>query len=253
MVIMLLERGVITEEEIDKELEEDHVSSTSPVFKEGDKVRIRRETSRICYRRPHLRVPGYVYGLSGTVKKLVGTFHDPFLLAFRKEGPKQHLYSVSIPLSTISTYSSSEQNDTQDEIELDVYQNWLEPTAVNDLVNDALSSSSSEANHHLGHTHAHAHAQTHTHTVHDHHHDHDHEKSTNKKATYSSDTAHSHGEHVPEHGHDQEGQRKRQRQEQGHAQDHGHDHHHEERAVVELNAVEKEGETPPGQVVGEGK
>ena len=38
-------------------------------FKKGDLVGVKAENSRVRWRKPHLRTPGYIYGLVGTVER----------------------------------------------------------------------------------------------------------------------------------------------------------------------------------------
>ena len=38
-------------------------------FKKGDLVRVRAENARVRWRKPHLRTPGYIYGLVGEVER----------------------------------------------------------------------------------------------------------------------------------------------------------------------------------------
>ena len=60
MCIILLERGVILESELHEELDGDSLSSSSnrsdiPKFNPGDKIKIRSESTRVRWRRPHIR------------------------------------------------------------------------------------------------------------------------------------------------------------------------------------------------------
>jgi ribosomal protein L21E len=38
-------------------------------FKKGDLVRVKTENSIVRWRKPHLRTPGYIYGLVGEVER----------------------------------------------------------------------------------------------------------------------------------------------------------------------------------------
>ena len=60
MCIMLLERGVILESELYEELDGDSLSRSGslnevPKFNPGDKIKIRSESTRVRWRRPHIR------------------------------------------------------------------------------------------------------------------------------------------------------------------------------------------------------
>ena len=48
-------------------------------------VRVKEETAPIRLRKPHLRVPGYLFGLVGTIEReCVGIAANPEHLAFRE-------------------------------------------------------------------------------------------------------------------------------------------------------------------------
>lgn len=56
-------------------------------------MRVLRENAPVRWRRPHLRTPGYIFGLVGTVEReCVGAFKDPERGAFREGGPRVPLY-----------------------------------------------------------------------------------------------------------------------------------------------------------------
>ena len=38
-------------------------------FRKGDLVRVKAEDARVRWRKPHLRTPGYIYGLVGEVER----------------------------------------------------------------------------------------------------------------------------------------------------------------------------------------
>lgn len=38
-------------------------------FKKGDLVRVKTENAAVRWRKPHLRTPGYIFGLVGTVER----------------------------------------------------------------------------------------------------------------------------------------------------------------------------------------
>jgi nitrile hydratase subunit alpha len=148
---LLLEKGVIMQAALDNELMgggESFVSGSTPDvhFRAGDRVRVRPEDTRLRWRRPHLRCPGYIYGSEGVVTRYVGTFDDPFLLAFGGKGPQQPLYVVSFPLASIwqsqlgRGADGKEAPGSEDCIELDIYQEWLEPCG-------ALSTSAQQLDH----------------------------------------------------------------------------------------------------------
>jgi nitrile hydratase len=65
-------------------------------FAPGDSVIVRREDpARPAWRAPHLRTPGYIFGVPGIVERYCGVFGDPSLLAYGiSHGPPEHLYRV---------------------------------------------------------------------------------------------------------------------------------------------------------------
>jgi hypothetical protein len=61
---ILIERGVIQNSEIDYELgnlEKDNNSNIKS-YNIGDEVYVKKEDSRLRWRKPHLRTPGYIFG-----------------------------------------------------------------------------------------------------------------------------------------------------------------------------------------------
>ena len=46
-------------------------------FKAGDHVRIKSEDSSVRYRKPHIRTPGYIFGVVGRIEELVGYLENP--------------------------------------------------------------------------------------------------------------------------------------------------------------------------------
>lgn len=47
-------------------------------FKQGDYVRVKREDSEVRFRKPHLRTPGYLFGVVGQIAEpTVGYLEDP--------------------------------------------------------------------------------------------------------------------------------------------------------------------------------
>ena len=64
-----------------------------PSFKPGDLVRVRRETAPVRVRRPHLRTPGYIFGVVGTIERpCIGAFKDPEHAAVGEGAPRLPLY-----------------------------------------------------------------------------------------------------------------------------------------------------------------
>ena len=199
---LLIERAVITETELYVELYgENQIESPQASFKVGDKVRMKSEDERIRWRKPHLRCPGYIFGLNGVIERVVGAFEDPYLIAFRANGPKQYLYRVSFRRHDIwaSNYYSIDEPDAsvEDRVVVDVYEPWLQQvtSADGESASSDPPSKKIKINEHRASSHEHSH-------------DHDHDHS------------------------------------------HSHDHVHLQRAEIERNAVQSEGEESPGHLVG---
>lgn len=48
-------------------------------------VRVRLENAAVRVRKPHLRTPGYIFGLIGVIEReCVGMAHNPEAMAFRQ-------------------------------------------------------------------------------------------------------------------------------------------------------------------------
>ena len=64
-------------------------------FHQGDLVRVRFENAAVRCRKPHLRTPGYIFGLIGTIEReCVGMADNPEALAFRQVQPFVCLFHV---------------------------------------------------------------------------------------------------------------------------------------------------------------
>lgn len=185
MTQILIERNLISYEEFNVELGDEEVDNEAVdiLYKTGDKVRIKAEDGKVRWRKPHIRTPSYIFGMECKVIRYVGSFKDPSLLAFRSKSSLVPLYIVSIALSDI--YKSRYYNNGEevinelDTLELEVYQNWLEPVIQGSsiTIDDNMAFSTMNHEHHT-HEHDHAHNEhDHAHHEHDHvhHHEHDHE------------------------------------------------------------------------------
>eukprot|EP00891_Asterochloris_glomerata_P009983 jgi/Astpho2/9983/Aster-06795 len=206
-----MERGNISQRDIDAAMGKP-VTEPEVKFKEGDVVRVRREDSAVRWRRPHLRTPGYLFGVCGVIEReCVGYAEHPEGLAFRQNIPRQPLYRVRFHQQALWEGYTGFAKDTAD---VEIYQPWLEPASQEQLqsqLEDAQRRSSliTQQRQDPAHEHSHSHSQGHGQPQ---QHEHSHE--------------HAHGH---EHGHE-------------HSHEHGHDHVHEGRSVVEQNAVDAEGD-----------
>jgi nitrile hydratase subunit beta len=94
--------------------------SIEPRFSPGAPV-------RVANRQPngHCRTPFYLRGHRGVVLAYAGRFHDPTQLAQHRPGlPKLILYRVRF------AHLGPDGRETQDEIEADIYEDWLESEAA---------------------------------------------------------------------------------------------------------------------------
>lgn len=89
MTALLLEGGAVTSQDLNEGLFGDDgivYSSSSngngePIFDTGDSVRVKPHQQGLEWRRPHIRVPGYIYGVRGVVERVCDEHEDPFFLA----------------------------------------------------------------------------------------------------------------------------------------------------------------------------
>lgn len=260
MTTIMLERGVFTQAQWDQYLSGDEyaVTEAQPVkFQVGDQVKIRRENSRIRWRRPHIRCPGYVFGVSGVISNIIGTFDDPFILAFRGKGPKQPLYTVIVKLRDLWAGGKYPTGDLQhshhdhdhhheqgddDVIEIEVYQDWLE-LSVDEKVKE-------EAVHHHEHDHKHEHEHEH-----EHHHAHDSSDACCDHTNHSNISAHDIVEAGVIADMDQAAHAALDDHHHDHNHDHGHSHSHDHASTTTATATAckpaLQVETTPGQVIAE--
>jgi hypothetical protein len=183
MTSALLERGTISEVDLQLYWGSQESLSETPSFMIGQSVQVVDEDKRVRWRKPHLRIPGYIHGCKGIIDAYLGHYRDPFLLAYRSGGdnsvhPKMHLYRVLFFINDIekSRYYSEQTNEKDvnsgDSVSVDIFETWLENSPV-----DSNTSSASEQVLNLSKngcdTHEHDHNHAHENDHHDHHH-HDH-------------------------------------------------------------------------------
>jgi hypothetical protein len=80
------------------------ITTQQPLFGLGDTIRVKSYQDGVEWRRPHIRTPGYVYGVNGRIVDVCGKFGDPSLLAFGIEAPKIWLYRVVRAYRNIQYY-----------------------------------------------------------------------------------------------------------------------------------------------------
>jgi hypothetical protein len=95
---LLLDQGLISDSDLRNalfgETSGGRSSEQASLFEAGDMVRVKSFQHGVEWRRPHIRVPGYIYGVKGRIVDVCGKFGDPSFLSFGIEAPKIWLYRV---------------------------------------------------------------------------------------------------------------------------------------------------------------
>ena len=108
MVSICIERGIFSEEQFTEALgyeDGEDATAKDPRFQPGAKVRVKLETSKVRWRKPHLRTPGYIFGATGVIERHCGAFGDPEFLAYRGKSTTQHLYRVRFRIRDIFVFT----------------------------------------------------------------------------------------------------------------------------------------------------
>jgi nitrile hydratase len=94
-------------------------TATEPLFRAGDRVRVRKAAPL-----GHVRTPFYIRGHAGVVERVCGAFANPEELAQMRDGlPAQPLYRVRFLQQDVwPGYRGS----AKDVIELEIFQHWIE-------------------------------------------------------------------------------------------------------------------------------
>ena len=126
MITVSLERGTFTKADLDRVMGKEVRSVTEPAFSPGDRVMVRTEDSRVRWRKPHIRTPGYLFGASGVIERFLGCYPNPEHEAFitERSGSVQPLYLVTFRQTDL--WSSSHHNV---EVTAEIYQPWLQTEA----------------------------------------------------------------------------------------------------------------------------
>lgn len=166
MVSLLLEKGVLTHMELQQALFGENTlqttTCTNPHYKAGDSVRVKRFQCGIEWKRPHIRTPGYIYGVAGIIERVCGRHGDPSFLGFGLEAPKVQLYRVQFRQQDIWP---EQTNLGDDVVEVEVYEHWLEKADTfvgHEFENQTLFDHSS-GDDCTSHSHAHHHGEVHAH------------------------------------------------------------------------------------------
>ena len=88
-------------------------------FSVGEPVRV-----RVAVPPGHIRTPYYCRGLSGTVERICGRFHNPEELAYGRTGDRLlTLYRVRFRQEDLWPDYTGSPRDT---VEIELYEHWLE-------------------------------------------------------------------------------------------------------------------------------
>ena len=170
MTQALVGRGVIDRAAVEVELNPE-VGGKSQTLRVGTPVRVKEDSHRMIYSKPHLRSPGYIHNAVGTVEAHWGAFPDPQVAALGISAPDQDLYSIRFRNCVLwELYEGS----PEDASVVEVFHEWLTPISSQDLV-DAESAAFSRWDefrkeraaaldpHGHGHAHGHGHGHAHSH------------------------------------------------------------------------------------------
>ena len=124
MTAICIERGTISTADLNSALGEPNTRCPQPQLVVGQLVRVKREDSRVRWRKPHLRTPGYLFGAVGVVERFLGSFPNPEEKAFHNQEPgTQPLYLVAFKNKDL--WEGMEMHG-EDGITAEIYQPWLE-------------------------------------------------------------------------------------------------------------------------------
>jgi hypothetical protein len=213
---LLIEKGILRANDIMSETPSEELS-----FAVDEYVAIKEETIFTKWCKPHIRTPGYIYGMVGRVDSYAGSFPDPQQQGWGLPNvPTQHTYRVRFYQKDI--WPDYVGND-EDTLFAEVFQNWLRKSSEEEFLlqksrRGAFSLKESTIEHGGASQKAHSNAEQQRHSNadedHDHHHHHHHSH------------GHSH-KHQHEHKHD-------------HAHSEEEEHQHDERPVIEQTALDRE-------------
>jgi nitrile hydratase subunit alpha len=133
----MLRRGVISARDLNRFVGDPDdlwapVNNT-PRFSAGDQVRVRAEDLvRTRWKRPHIRTPGYVFGVAGQVVRYCGLQEDPEAAVSLGADdapvpdavPRNHMYIVRFRLADV--WEQRHFDDAaDDDVHVEVYEDWL--------------------------------------------------------------------------------------------------------------------------------
>jgi len=125
MTAICIERGTFSAADLNLALGDPEVSVGEQSMVVGQVVRVKREDSRIRWRKPHLRTPGYLFGAVGVVDRFLGCFPNPEEKAFssKQEVGLQPLYLVAFKNKDLWGEMDVHGHDG---VTAEIYQPWLE-------------------------------------------------------------------------------------------------------------------------------
>ncbi|CAK0783031.1 hypothetical protein CVIRNUC_006226 [Coccomyxa viridis] len=126
VAVTSIERGTISQKDLDEALGGSH-ATPEVLYKPGDYVRVKVEDSSVRYRKPHLRTPGYLFGVVGRIDApCIGYVEEPDIDAFHwVEGPMQPTYRITFYQKDLWEGYQGTDNDT---LEIEIWQSWLLPS-----------------------------------------------------------------------------------------------------------------------------
>ncbi len=161
---LLLRKGLLAETDVHRILYGEP-STSEVLFKVGQRVKVKRFETKGLFRRPHIRTPGYLFGKTGTVEMVAGSFLPPEQVSWNRDlsrpVPVQPLYRLRFAMGDIWQHAES----PSDTVDVEVFQEWLKEA----------------------HEHAHEHAHDHDHG-HSHSHGHSHEEEDDHGHTHDTRT-----------------------------------------------------------------
>lgn len=173
---LLLRLGLLKEGEVFEALYgvEDPALSQTQRFQVGERVKVKVMSSGAgLIRRPHIRTPGYLFGKSGVIESVAGSFLPPHKVSWNRDVKEpvtpEVLYRVRFRMGDIWEHAEN----PEDTVDAEIFQQWLIPKEP--------KKDASKHKHHDEHHHEHHHEHAHEHD-HDHGHDHDTRTETERQA-----------------------------------------------------------------------
>jgi nitrile hydratase len=220
-----LEKNLLSTKDI---LWENEEQSADQLYEIGEYVQIKEENILTKWCRPHIRTPGYIFGMIGFIESYAGLFPDPEQKGWGvSEATNQHVYRVRFFQKDIWPDYHGNEGDT---VDVEVFQNWLKRSTEEEFIKqkerrNQFSLKSNTVVHDPSNKTLHVIEEKKENPHHEHEHEHDHHHHTHEHE-------HEHEHHHHDHDH------KHEHHDHKHDEDHGHSH--EERAIVEQVAVDKE-------------